>query len=422
MKRLGLSSEDKLYFDTHLVPLLSRLIKNRCVNDGSISSGNEIKNGMLLTSFFKEAAIDSVLLTPKGDEYKNISSRASIVATVNGSSLSPTVYGLMGHLDVVPANSKKWSFDPFSGEWDNEFLYGRGALDMLGQVAIMATSLCYTIKKFGRPKESIKFIGVADEEADGLLGASRILKEHKELASCHYLISELGGYFIDENHIAISTSEKGVLRLQLETFGTPSHGSMPFKGDSAINKISDAINKLNGLYQNPIYTNEAIKMIQNMPLAKDQIDNLLNEPQVYKTLEEIYNQKPGLAKLIHSALFLTISVGVVQGGTKVNIIPDYASAHVDIRLPHGVTNLMCIEEIRKALGDQVKITQLEYFPSNSSSIDTPLMEEIKLATKKFYPDAKLVPVVPAGVSDARYWRCSDALKAAYGFCLFSQIS
>lgn len=416
MDLVKVTQEERAYCREHLIPLLQKLIQNRCVNDGSSSSGNEIKNALLISSFFKEADIDSTILTPAK---KELSNRASVVAYIEGCRSKPTTYGLMGHLDVVPANSAKWSFDPFCGDVDDEWIYGRGCVDMLNQVAIMASSLRFVFQRRGRPKESVKFIGVADEEADGILGAFRILKEHKELAFCDYLLSELGGYFIDSNHIAISVSEKGVLRLCIETFGTPAHGSMPYNADNAIYKMNNVICALNKIYENPFYTTQAINMINHLPLSDTQKKNLLCRESVYQELASIYKEKPALAKLIHSALFLTISVGVIKGGTKVNIIPDYCSVQLDVRLPHGVTNSQCIETMQSAFGEEVSITQLEYFDANSSPVNTKFMDDINSVVKEFYPDKTLVPVVPAGVSDARYWRTLTSLKAAYGFSLFS---
>lgn len=413
-----LSEKEKEQFEKWLLPLLSQMIQNRCINDGTLASGNEIKNAMLLADFFAESNIPAIIDSPKEPDAQH---RASLFSFIEGSEKGAETYALMGHLDVVPSNPKLWSFPPHEGKYDGEFLYGRGAVDMQGQVAVMASAYRSVIEEMGQPKKSIKFFGVADEEADGILGAARLIKEHPDWAACDYLISELGGYFIDDSHVAIAVSEKGLVRLRLECDGTSAHGSMPYRADNAILKLNRCIALLETAYPHSILTPPAVAMIEAMPFNDPSLkERLLNQESLAGALDQIYQESPGLAKLIHSALHLTISVGVFQGGTKVNIIPDYASAQLDIRLPLGENKESFCLRLKEIFPDDVRMQSLEEFEPNSSPLDTPFYRALEQTAKEIYPEIALVPVIPAGVTDCRYWRLWTQVKAAYGFSLFSK--
>jgi len=395
-----------------IAPLLSALIKNSCVNRGTIESGDEIKNAELLHSFFSDADIPSKISTV-------FSTRSSISSIIEGSLENSTIYALMGHLDVVAAEPKEWSFNPFGGEIDDKWVYGRGAVDMLGQVAVMATAYRDIIKERGTPLHTIKFFGVADEEADGLLGAERLLREEPERYGCDYMITELGGYFLGENHIAINSSEKGVIRVKLSAKGTSAHGSMPYKADNAALKIATALVKLQGKFPSARITTEAREMIENMPLADELKRELLSLDGCIGALEKIWDDSPGLARLIHSALHITISPGVVKAGTKVNIIPSFAEARLDIRLQNGDDResiMALLQDIFK--GDDISISGKDFFAPNSSSMDNSFYNAISDITSQIYPDATIVPIIPAGVTDGRYWRSVGT--TVYGYSLFSK--
>ena len=396
-----------------IAPLLSNLIKNRCVNNGTIDSGHELKNAKILETFFQKDDIYSSISTIHKD-------RSSIISMKKGSLKNPTVYALMGHLDVVPAVVSNWSFDPFGGEIDDNWVYGRGAVDMLGQIAIMATAYREVLRENGPPLHTIKFIGVADEEADGLLGAERVLRDFPDVYSCDYMLTELGGYFIGDNHIAINSSEKGVIRVKLSATGTAGHGSMPFKADNAALKIASALMTLQKKIPKARITTEAIKMVEDMPLDATIKKKLLNLDSCLDALEQVWEKSPGLAKLIHSALHITISPGIIEAGTKVNVIPSSAQARLDIRLQNGDDRVSILRFLGDVLkNEDVKISSKDYFAPNSSSINTPFYRTIQEVAKDIYPNVTLVPTIPAGVTDGRYWR--EKGSTVYGFSLFSNL-
>src|SRR5689334_10536418 len=108
---------------TDVVPLTQQLIRNRCVNDGSVTSGEELRNADLLQTYLEGAGVDV-------QRYESAPGRASLVARIEGSDPDAPSLCLLGHTDVVPVNEARWDRDPFGGELVDGYVWGRGAIDM----------------------------------------------------------------------------------------------------------------------------------------------------------------------------------------------------------------------------------------------------------------------------------------------------
>jgi acetylornithine deacetylase/succinyl-diaminopimelate desuccinylase-like protein len=123
----------------------------------------------------------------------------------------------------------------------------------------------------------------------------------------------------------------------------------------------------------------------------------------------------------HACTHRTMSPNVVSGGQKTNVIPDLVEVDVDVRTLPGETADDIDRDIRQALGElaaSVDIERLQQGTSSASAWDSPLREAIERATRRFYPDASLVPRMTSGGTDARFYRWKGSV--AYGFGLFSE--
>src|ERR1700736_4140023 len=108
--------------------LLQALIRNACVNDGTVGSGHEERSADLLGSMLEVPGIDL-------HRYDAEAGRTSLVARIEGRDRSAPTLLLMGHTDVVPANAEGWQEDPFGGDLIDGWVWGRGAVDMLNLTA-----------------------------------------------------------------------------------------------------------------------------------------------------------------------------------------------------------------------------------------------------------------------------------------------
>ncbi|MGZ4706870.1 MAG: M20/M25/M40 family metallo-hydrolase, partial [Acidimicrobiales bacterium] len=113
--------------------LLQHLIRNACVNDGSVASGDEVRSADLLETFLEGTSLDL-------ETYEPEPGRKSLVARLEGRNPDAPTLLLMGHTDVVPVNPDGWQRDPFGGELVDGTVWGRGAVDMLNLTASMAVA------------------------------------------------------------------------------------------------------------------------------------------------------------------------------------------------------------------------------------------------------------------------------------------
>ena len=148
--------------------LLQQLIRNGCVNDGRTESGGEVRSADLLASYLDGPGLEL-------ERYESAPGRVSLVARIDGSDPAAPALVLMGHTDVVPANPAGWQRDPFGGELVDGMVWGRGAVDMLNLTASMAVATKHLADSGFRPKGSLIYFAVADEEALGAYGAGHLV-------------------------------------------------------------------------------------------------------------------------------------------------------------------------------------------------------------------------------------------------------
>jgi len=224
------------------VELLQQLIRNQCVNDGTVASGQEVRNSDLLRAYLEGCGVDLEVYEPAWAP-----GRRSLVARIEGSDPSAPTLCLMGHTDVVPVTPKNWTRDPFGGELVNGEVWGRGALDMLNLTASQAVALKALARRGWRPRGSLVYLACADEEAGGTLGAGHVCERHWDALRADYLLTENGGTVSqngDETHVTVHVGEKGVAWRRLRVKGTPGHGSMPYGANNALVKAAQVVSRL----------------------------------------------------------------------------------------------------------------------------------------------------------------------------------
>jgi acetylornithine deacetylase/succinyl-diaminopimelate desuccinylase-like protein len=167
--------------------LLQDLIRNACVNDGRPESGEEIRSADLLSGYLEGAGLEIERFEPQPG-------RRSVLAKIEGSDPTAPSLLLMGHTDVVPVNPDGWSRDPFGGEIVDGFVWGRGAVDMLNLTSTMAVAFRQLADSGFKPKGTISYLAVADEEARGIWGADWLVDHELDAVKADYVITESGGF------------------------------------------------------------------------------------------------------------------------------------------------------------------------------------------------------------------------------------
>jgi acetylornithine deacetylase/succinyl-diaminopimelate desuccinylase-like protein len=374
--------------------------------------GNEIEGARFFKKIFDAESIPCQLFEPSPG-------RGNLLATLRGSGKKRPVL-LLNHMDVVPVERHRWEFDPFEGVIKDGYLYGRGALDdkSMGIVEMMALLI---LKREKVPLErDILFFAAADEETGGRWGVEWAMENLPPLRESEYALNEGGYVIVNEAGVAeryeISNGQKVIFQLQLKVQGTSGHGSMPHSDNPNV-KLVEALDRLmkwetpyNIL---PMVKEYFLRMVPKQPPDErkffEDIERGLSDPSLSNRLTSnpIYNA------IIRDTLSLTI----LQGGNKVNVIPSESTATLDCRLIPGSSKENFLKEIKKRLGDEIEVeVKSESLSLPPSPFDTDLFRAIQKFAAENDPDCQVVPHLLPGATDSRLLREKGII--AYDFCPF----
>jgi acetylornithine deacetylase/succinyl-diaminopimelate desuccinylase-like protein len=398
-----------------VVDLLQQLIRNQCVNDGSPASGHEDRSVAVLASYLEGDGLDL-------QTYEPTPGRGSLIARIEGSDPDAPRICLCGHTDVVPVTADGWRRDPFGGELVDGEVWGRGAVDMLNMTASMAVAMKELARRGWRPKGTLIYAAVADEEAGGTHGAGWLADHEWDAVGADYVLTESGGILLPSargEHVTVTAGEKGVAWRRLRVRGTPAHGSMPYGADNAVVKAAEVVRRLAAYRPRAGISELWLAYLESMDLPDETRAALADPERVSEAVATV--DDPRIARVVHACTHMTFSPNVVHGGVKTNVIPDVVDIEVDIRTLPGETADDVARNLDDALGDlasQVEVVVISDAVATSSPMATPLWDALGRAVAAAYPQATLAPRLTAGGTDARFFRDNGAV--AYGAALYSR--
>ncbi|MCZ7528099.1 MAG: M20/M25/M40 family metallo-hydrolase [Acidimicrobiia bacterium] len=395
-----------------VIDLLQQLIRNACVNDGTVASGGEARSVELLSGFLAGAGLDL-------ERYEPRPGRASLVARIEGHDPTAPTLLLMGHTDVVPVNPEGWSRDPFGGELVDGVVWGRGAVDMLNLTASMAVAVRRLADQGFRPRGSLVYLAVADEEALGTWGAEHLVEHQRDAVMADYVVTESGGLQVplgEGIRLPVLVAEKGTYWSKLVVRGTPGHGSQPFGTDNALVTAAEVVRRLHEYRPATRIQETWRRFVEAIGLPRDVAADLVDPERLMARCEEL---PLSLARMAHSCTHTTFAPTVARGGTKTNVIPDRVELEVDVRTLPGQSGDEARAMLDEALGDLAGSVEIESRddPATESPVETPLWDSLARVSGRLVEGSALVPMLMTGGTDARFFRRAGSV--AYGYGLFS---
>jgi acetylornithine deacetylase/succinyl-diaminopimelate desuccinylase-like protein len=394
--------------------LLQQLIRNACVNDGTVESGGEVRSADVLASYLEGTGLDL-------QRYEPAPGRTSLVGRIEGRRPDGPTLLLMGHTDVVPVNPSGWSNDPFGGELIDGEVWGRGAVDMLNLTASMAVAVRRLARSGFQPDGTLVYLAVADEEALGDHGAGWLTEHEADSIGADYVITESGGIPVpgaDGTMLPVMVGEKGAHWARLRVAGTPGHGSQPYRTDNALVTAATVVQRL-AEYRPQAQIHDVWRtFLDGTGFPPELIEPLLDPAGIDDALADL---PLGMGRMFHACTHTTFAPTVVHGGVKTNVIPDTVDLEVDIRTLPGQTGAEIRAMLDDALGDvadRVTVEVLAEDESSASPMDTPLFHALDRLTDRWYEGSRVVPMLSVGATDARFFRRLGT--TAYGFGLFSE--
>jgi acetylornithine deacetylase/succinyl-diaminopimelate desuccinylase-like protein len=322
--------------------------------------------------------------------------RGNVIARLPGADPGRGALLVHGHLDVVPADPADWSVHPFSGEVRDGYLWGRGAIDMKGTLA-MSLAIAARFKREGTvPPRDLIFAFLADEEAGGFAGARWLVDHRPELfEGATEAISEVGGFSVtlapDVRAYLVETAEKGVMWLRLKVRGTAGHGSM-LHTDNAVAKLAAAITRLDR-HRFPLVLTEPVRDFLTG------VAELTGVPFDADDPEAAVARLGHLSRMIGATLRDTANVTVFEAGRKANVVPGVARATVDGRMLPG-REAAFEAELAEVLGPEVEC-EWDTLPPVRTTFDGALVDAMAAAVGAEDPGARLLPYMLPAATDAK---------------------
>jgi len=376
------------------VELLQELLRFDTTNP----PGNERQCIDFLDGLLREAG----LVTEQAEKTPG---RPNLVARLPGRGRAPALL-FYGHVDVVSAAGQAWSVPPFAGAIADGYVWGRGALDMKGGVAMMVSAFLRAANGGVTPAGDLVLALVVDEESGGDCGARFLVDEHPDLfRGVRYAIGEFGGFplrILGRMFYMIQVAEKLPVAVDVVIRGPAGHGARPLRG-GAMAKLGRILARLE-THRLPVHitpvTRQMIEtMAARLPLAgRVVVRRLLHPAFTDRVLGAL-----GEAGRTFEPLFRnTVNATIVRGGERLNVIPSEVHIALDARLLPGYATDDLLEELRPILRADGE-AHVNPGGERSSEPDLALVGLLGRLLQKRVPDAVPVPYLLPASSDGRHF-------------------
>lgn len=377
--------------------LLQELIRLDTVNP----PGNETAAAELLREYLGDQGVRSEL-------FAKVPERANLVARIPGTGRGPRLI-LLSHTDTVLADPAEWELDPWSGELREGQVWGRGALDMKGQVVASAVTMASLAREGFEPGGDLIFAACADEEVGDGFGLQWLCKTHPDAVRAEYCVNEGGGDRLvlgGRVFYPCSTAEKMSSPFRIRVRGRSGHASRPGIADNALVKAAPLVERLGRFRPEPEVGPEVEAFLR---AVTGQV------PAPERAIEAVREVHPLAGDLVEPLLGTTLTPTEIMASQKRNVIPARCEITVDCRILPGHTQAEVEIQIRDLLGDaDYELEWIEGQGGTRSPIDTPLWDVIESFVAEAEPGAQVVPLLLSGFTDS-HWLREAFGTVAYGF-------
>lgn len=386
-----------------VVELLQRCIRFDTVNP----PGNELELARYVHTVLSEAGVESQLIEPAPQ-------RGTVIAHLRGTGARKPLL-LMAHMDVVSVEPERWTRDPFGGELDDGFIYGRGAVDDKGMLAANLMTMLLVrrwLERGGVLQRDVIFLATADEETGGPWGVHWVMEHHGDQLEAEFAINEGGRVRIVGGrplYAAVQTTEKVSHVINLIARGTSGHASIPLP-DNPLVHLGRALTQV-GAHHERVQLNDTTRQFFRVlsPVWPDEAERraMADVSSDDHALQErgarIIAQIPALDALMRN----TISPTVLQGGRMANVIPAEARALLNVRTLPGERIEDVAERLSAVIADarvEVEIEDHPKFDPPPSSFESPLFHALSAVAGELLPGLVVAPYMSTGATDSAVMR------------------
>ena len=344
-----------------------------------------------------------------------VAERANLVARIKGRGAAPGLM-LYGHADVVTTAHQAWTHPPFAGRLADGYVWGRGALDMKGGLAMMLSAVLDLAVHHYQPAGDILLVILSDEENGGRLGAGFLVEDHPELfRDTRYAVGEFGGhtnYIGSQRFYPIQIAEKQLCWMKATLRGPGGHGARPMRNGAmaGLGRMLSALNRR----RLPVHvTPPARQMVEavaaSLPGLRGAVLRQLCTPRLTDPLLKLMGEN---GKSFEPLFRNTVNATIVRGGEKINVVPSEIEVELDGRLLPGFGPEDLMAELRAIIGAQAELS-VTLFEPGPATPDMHLFDFLAGVLKDIDPEGTPIPLLMPAFTDARYFARLDI--QSYGF-------
>jgi acetylornithine deacetylase/succinyl-diaminopimelate desuccinylase-like protein len=379
-------------------PTPAEILKRLIQFDTTNPPGNEAACVQYIQSLLTACGIESQL-------YEKVEGRPNLIARIKGSGNTAPLL-LYGHVDVVTTANQQWTHPPFAAVESDGYIWGRGALDMKGGVAMMLSAFLRAREQNTPLKGDVILCILSDEEAGGDVGAEFMVKEYPALfEGVQYAIGEFGGFTLTiggKRFYPIMVAEKQICSIRATLRGAAGHGSMPIRGGTMaqLGQLLTVLDKK----RLPVHITPAVKlMLETLTNALSGVPQLmikqLLNPMLTDTVLNIMRQQ---GRTFDPLLHNTVSPTILQASNKINVIPAQVTLEMDGRLLPGIEPETMLQEVQSLVGDAVQLEVFDYDPYPSEP-NMGMFDTLADILRQADPTGTPLPLVLPGVTDGRFF-------------------
>ncbi|MFL6592148.1 MAG: M20/M25/M40 family metallo-hydrolase [Luteimonas sp.] len=317
---------------------------------------------------------------------------------------------LMAHMDVVAADPKDWTRDPFTLVEENGYFFGRGTSDVKDGVASLSSTFLRLKSEGFVPTRDLVIVFTGDEETE-MATTQDLVDHHRDLLDADYALNaDGGGGTLEENGVprtySIQTAEKTYADFELTVHNPGGHSSWP-RPDNAIYQLADALKKVQA-YRFPTMWNDTTlaEFTAEGKVAPGALGATMRafarNPRDNAAVEALTRDSAQVGRIR-----TTCVATMLRGGHARNALPQSATANINCRIFPGVAVDQVRRTLQEVVGKNVEITTIDHpTASDASPLRQDVMEAVTRAVHTIHPGVQVVPNQASGASDGLYFRAA----------------
>ena len=383
-----------------------RHLQNLIRIDTQNPPGNELRAALYFDSVLSAVpGVETQILRVPEDTM-----RANFVARLRATNPRQRPVLVMGHMDVVGADTTKWETDAFDPVIRDGYLYGRGAIDDKGMLAATLTSLVQLAAQRDRLDRDIIFFATAGEEGGPTVGVDWVIEHHRALiGDAEFALNEGGRIRVQDGRVRtvnIQTTEKVYYNVIATATGTSGHGSVPLP-DNALAALARAVNRVHE-WRAPV------RLIETTRIYFRRLAQIEDDPAMKQAMEQLTAEGASQAQVdaaaavlsrdpLHNAVLRAgLSLTLLNGGFRSNVIPSEGRATFNMRIVPGEDANELVRMVNEVDGEAQVTFALEQPPVEApppSPVSTELFQAMEAAARTMAPSATVLPFMSTGATD-----------------------